>query len=405
MPKAKYDLRDPDFLANPAPMLEKMRADGPLVRVKLPLLGELWFTTTYAGAREVLKDQEHFSRDPVAAGKKPMERMFWWMPRFMAPLMQNLVLKDGVEHKRLRSLVDQAFARSSIADLKVEITNIADELLDNIDADKPVEIIAAYTRELPLLVICALLGVPEADRRKIARWIAPISSPTGLTALFTALPGLWKTMRHFRKDFEIVRRTGRPGLINDLVHANDGGDQLTEDELVAMVFTLFVAGHETTVHLITDAIVGLTDHPDQRSALLDNWDNAGIAIEEFMRFFSPVMMSKAHFVKKDMDFHGTSLKRGDQVSALLIGANHDPERFNEPDGMQLDRRPNAHLGFGSGPHVCLGMQLARAETQIALERLFTRFPDLQLNKSREKVVHSRRLGIRGFPRLDLNLRP
>lgn len=400
---ARYDLRDPAFLAEPGPMLAAMRAEGALVRVRLPVFGRIWVTTTDAAARKLLKDTKSFARDPTRAGRKPMQRLFWWMPRSMAPLMQNIILKDGADHRRLRSLVDKAFARTAIDDMRPRIETMADTLLDQIDPSQPVDIVAAYTRKLPLLAICELLGIPEKDRRKIAGLIGHISGPTHIWSIFLGFLRLGPVIRHFRADFEIVRQTGRPGLIRELVRAEEEGDRLSDDELLAMVFTLFVAGHETTVHLITDAILGLIDAPDARATLQTDPGRLPLAIEEFMRFFSPVMMTKAHFVTLDHTFEGVDLKRGEMVLALLIGANHDAARFDAPEALNIARRPNAHLGFGHGPHVCLGMQLARAEAEVGLRRLFARFPNLRLAGPRDKIYFSRRIGLRGLPRLDLIL--
>ena len=395
------DLRDPGFLADPGAALARLRARGPLVRAHLPVLGEVWLTTTDAAAREFLKDTARFSRDPVHAGRGGITRVRRFAPPFLRPLMQNMILKDGDAHRRLRGLVDRAFARASVDALRDEIAAIADALLDRVNPDRPVDIIAAYSRALPLQVICALLGLPEADRPRIARLIAPISGPTGLATALLALPGLWRLVRYLRRDFARVRGSGRPGLIRELVTVEADGDRLSEDELVAMVFLLFVAGHETTVHLIDDAIIEAAGNPVARAALRDP-ATAGLAIEEVLRHASPVMLTKAAFATADTTFAGCNIARGDQVSALLIAANRDPDRHPQADEFRPDRRPNAHLGFGFGPHVCLGMQLARAEAQVAVTRLFTRFPALEISGSPPEW--SRRLGIRGPDRLWLRLR-
>jgi cytochrome P450 len=394
------DLRDPGFLVDPGPDLARLRARGPLVRLRLPLVGEVWMTTTDAAAREVLKDEARFARDRRHAGRGGMERVIRLLPPFVKPLTANMILKDGADHQRLRQLVDRAFARAQIESLRPEIAAIADALLDRIDPSGPVEIIGAYTRALPLQVISALLGVPEADRARVARLIAPISGPTGVLTGLAALPGLWRLTRYFRALFAEVRRSGRPGLIRELVAAEADGDRLSEDELLAMVFLLFVAGHETTVHLIDNAIGLLAASPEARAALADP-GRAGLMVEEVLRHASPVMMTKVFHASADFDFHGQRLQRGDQVAALLIGANRDPARHEAPEVFRPDRRPNAHLGFGFGPHICVGMQLARAEAQIALERLFARFPGLGLA---EPPRWSGRLGIRGPARLWLRLR-
>jgi len=403
MNRAKIDLRDPAFLADPAPTLARIRGEAALVEATLPLLGRIWLTTSDEAARRLLKDQR-FVRDPKAAGGKPIEKRFWWLPGVIRPLTENIILKDGEDHRRIRALVDRAFARTAIDAKRPRLAAMADGLLDRLDPSGPVDILAAYARPLPLMAICELLGIPDDDRDKVARWIGPISKPTGIASMITALPGLWRVMHHFRSDFATVRRTGRPGLIRELVEAEEDGDRLSENELLSLVFTLFVAGHETTVYLISDAIHSICADLGLRDRLADPQALA-LAVEEFMRFWTPVLMTKANYATEDIEFEGVRLRKGDQVAALLIAANHDPARHAEPEALIPDRRPNAHLGFGHGIHVCLGMQLARAETQVALERLLARFPGIALADPGARPGFNRRLGLRGFKRLDVRLRP
>ncbi|MEJ6402591.1 cytochrome P450 [Yoonia sp. 2307UL14-13] len=398
-----YDLSDPEFLADPMPTLDRMRSEGALVQVKLPFIGKTWMTTTDAAARAVLKTPDIFIRNPYATSGKTLAQKFWYFPPFMKPLFQNMLGYDGDAHKRLRGLVDKAFNRVAIDDMRPGIAAIADGLLDRIDTSQSVDIIANYTRPLPLMAICELLGVPPSERDKVAGWIAPLSGPTTTWAMLRGFPGLWRIMRYFRADFERVRATPRAGLITDLVAVEDNGDRLSDDELLAMVVTLFIAGHETTVHLITMGIYGLLTHREERAALRERPNEVPLLVEEFMRFYSPVMMTKPLFTQKDTVVEGVPLKKGDQVAALLIAANHDSARFQTPETLVPDRRPNAHLGFGHGPHVCLGMQLARAEAQVAITRLLDRFPDVALARPDAPPEYTRRTGIRGLKQLKLRL--
>jgi cytochrome P450 len=250
-----FQLSDSAFLTDPVPMLAQMRATGAAVRTHVPLMGEVWITTSDAVARTVLKDPGRFAHDPTRAGRRTLTAHFWWLPRLLRPLMHNVLTVDGAEHDRLRSAVDTAFARQSVDAMRPRLTALADDLLARMDPDRPADLVAAYARLLPLAAICDLLGIPVQDHAKVTRWIAPISGPTTAATMFTALPGLWKIIRYFRADFVRVRVHRRPGLIGDLVHATDV--RLNDDELLAMVITLFVAGHETTVHLISNAIDAL----------------------------------------------------------------------------------------------------------------------------------------------------
>ncbi len=397
-----YDLSSPEFLTDPAPQLAQMRDEAALVRVKLPIIGHIWMTTTDAAARALLKSPDLFARDPTKGTGKTLAQKYWFFPPFMRPLFQNMLAYDGPEHRRLRCLVDQAFTKTSTQDLRPRLEQTADYLLDAATGET-VDIIGSYTRPLPLMAICHLLGVPQDEHDKVARWISPLSGPTSAWSMLRGFPGLWRIMRYFQQDFERVRQTPRPGLITDLVQAEDSGDTLSDNELLAMVVMLFMAGHETTVHLLNMGIYALLTNPNARAAMIERPDKLPLLIEEFMRFYSPVMMTKPHFVQQDTVLEGVSLKKGEQVAALLIAANHDGLRFEKPNAFIPDRRPNPHLGFGHGPHVCLGMQLARTEAQVALERLFTRFPNTRLADPQAPPVYTRQVGMHGLSQLRLTL--
>ncbi len=395
-----FQLNDMAFLADPTPVLDRMRVSGAAVRTHVPLMGEVWITTTDAAARTVLKDTDRFAHDPRLAGRRSLTADFWWLPRFLRPLMHNILTVDGAEHAHLRGLVEVAFARQSIDAMRPRLALLADDLLDRIDPRNSADLIERYARPLPLAAICDLLGIPAEDHTKVSRWIAPVSGPTTALTLFTALPGLWKIMRYFRADLVRVRAHRRPGLIGDLVHAAD--DKLSEDDLLAMIVTLFVAGHETTVHLIGNAIDALARDPHLWAMLATDPGKLPRVVDEFLRFTSPVLLTKPLFVTADTHLDGVAMKRGDKVLALLIGANHDPQRFDQANEFLPERRPNPHLGFGFGPHVCLGMQLARAESQIALERLLARFPDMNAVAA---PAYTKRFGMRGMARVMVRLRP
>ena len=399
-----FKINEPNFLRARTPTLTRMRETGPLVAIKIPFIGKCWVTTTDAAARALLKDEVHFVRNPANAGGRDISRYYWFLPRFMGVLNRNILSLDGTEHARLRKAVDQHISRGAIDALQPEIKQIADDLLDRLDSTQPIDITKEYAQILPLDVISKLLGILPDQRTELARAIAPISEPTTTWNMLRAMPGLYKSLKLLRAEIETIRKTPRAGLLCELIH--DAENNLTDDELVSLSFVLFVAGHETTLHLISDAIFGLTENTQHRAIFQSN-DSATTfrAVEKYMRFFSPVMMTKPLFVRKDHVFHGQAVKQGEKILALLIAANHDPERFENAQIAELGRRPNAHIGFGFGPHVCLGMHLARAEAQIALDRLFQRYPDVQRAPQDAAPEYTQRFVMRGMRRLMVQLKP
>jgi cytochrome P450 len=199
-----------------------------------------------------------------------------------------------------------------------------------------------------------------------------------------------------------ARRDPHPGLIAELIRAEDEGDKLDENELLSMIVLLLVAGFETTTHLISDSVVALEQHPEQKAWLMaDPAQRMERAVEELARFSSPVQSTKPRYVARDTEFFGARLQRGELILALIAAANGDPAEFDAPQALRLDRFPNPHLVFSSGVHFCLGQQLARVETQVALSRLYARFPNLALASDRVEWIE--RLGIHGPKALPLKL--
>ena len=188
-----------------------------------------------------------------------------------------------------------------------------------------------------------------------------------------------------------------------LVQAEQDGDKLSEDELLAMAFLLLFAGFETTVHLLSGGTLALLKAPEQKERLLNDWSLLPPAVEELLRFVSPVQMSEPRYVIRDLEFHGQSLRRGDSIVAWLGAANADPARFPDPEKLDLSRSPNPHVSFGSGIHFCLGAQLARVEAQVGFERLFTRYPRLALAVADSELKYSGNMLLRALVALPVRL--
>ena len=387
---------------DPGPLLETLRAQGPLARMRVPLVGRVWVTTTDAAARAVLKDPR-FRRDTATVTGKPLARTYWWMPRRAAPLLDSMIAKDGGDHRRLRRLVDRAFARMAVADLRPGLAARADALLDGIDPRAAADLVDGYTRPLPFAAVADLLGLSHRVDA-LSRAVAPLSAVGGTLSALWALARMGRAVRLIRAEIAAARQAPRPGLLSALVAAEAEGDRLSEDELVAMVFTLFVAGHETTVHLLNAAILTLCDAPHLRERVRADGDARALFVEEVMRFVSPVATTKAHYASEALDVLGAPVAKGEAVFPLLLAANRDPARWDHPERFRSERRPNAHLGFGHGPHACLGMALARLEAEVGIERLLARFPDFALEQA-IRPGWTRRMGIRAPDGLSIRLRP
>jgi cytochrome P450 len=315
-----------------------------------------------------------------------------------------MLQKDEPDHRRLRKLVDRAFQRRDILAMRGRVERLADRILDGFEGREDVDLANEFSRRLPLEVICELLGLPDADRGEFQAWSRVFAVKNALD-MMRIMGAVERMSAYLRGQIEACRRAPRPGLIGELVRDEEDGDKLSEDELLAMVFLLLVAGFETTTHLISDSVIALEQNPAQKAFLLA--DPAGRmehAVEELARFTSPVQSTKPRYVSRDTEFFGAKLHRGDLILAGLACANSDPQQFAQPEQLQLDRFPNPHLVFSSGIHFCLGMQLARVETQSALARLYARFPALTIPPP-DQIRWASRLGIRGVTALPARLGP
>ena len=407
-PVVRVDLSAQAFKQDPFPFLARLRQLGPLIRARLPYFGTVWLTTTYDAAHDLLHDHHRFVQNPLTAGNWGMASILSWLPRTLQPLSTNMVIRDEPDHRRLRHLVERAFRVRSVAALRPRLEILADEALDNLArqasrATDGVDLLAHFARPFPLAVICELLGLPAEDRPQFTRWAARFSTSSSLLGIVLGLRGLAKTMRYLRD--EIGRQTEHPrdGLLAALIEAEEAGDRLSEDELLAMAFLLLVAGHETTLHQISCSVLMLLDHPQQLRELTADWSGLESAVQELLRYVSFAEVSKPRFARADATFCDEPIRRGQMMFACLAAANRDPAVFEHPEQLNLRREPNRHLAFGSGIHYCLGAALASAEIEIALRRLFTRFPNLQLAIPRTRVRFSRRPGSRALTSLPVKL--
>ena len=285
---------------------------------------------------------------------------------------------DEPDHARLRGIVDEAFRRRAVLTCsRASVRSPTSSPATSFAQGSPADLVIRYAQQLPLRVICELLGLPPADRAKFTAWAGRVTDITSVFGLFRVVPALWALKRYLDQWLERVSEVGGEGLIAELVRLENEGARLSRDEMVATVSLLLFAGSETTAHLISGSRSS-SPTPELRDWLAQDWSRADLAIEEFLRFVSPLQVTQLRFVRSDADLGGVRLKRGDQVMALLAAANWDPAADESPERLDLTRRPNHHMAFGTGIHFCLGNQLARLEGKCALEALYERWPKLAL---------------------------
>jgi cytochrome P450 len=321
----------------------------------------------------------------------------------MEALSRNMLDMDPPDHQRLRSLVSKAFTPRLIERLRPRVQAIADGLLDAVQDRGEMDLIDDYAFPLPITVIAELLGVPAEDRDSFREWSdAAVSGNTTQEHLDKVLiPHMQAFTDYLHALFEEKRKNPKDDLVSALLRAEEAGDKLSEDELLGMVFLLLVAGHETTVNLIGNGVLALLQHPDQLQKLKDDPSLIKPAVEELLRYDGPVETSTERFAREDVRIGETVIPRGEMVLVVLAAADHDPERFADPDELDITRVDNRHLAFGKGIHHCLGAPLARMEGQIAISTLLARMPDLRLKGSPESLSWRPGLTLRGLRGLPL----
>ncbi len=398
------DLASPRFNADPYPFYAHLRAEAPVYRTTLPHKQVAWLVTRYEDVLGILKD-ERFVKDRLNAMPPDRQAKTPWVPGVFKPLTRNMLDVDEPDHTRLRALVRKAFTPRLIEQLRGRIQMLCDDLLDAAQRKGSMELISDYALPVPATVIADLLGVPTEDRRKFHRWSSRIVSVSpGAEAGFEGLrliPSVWAFMRYLRKQFEQRRADPKDDLITALVQAEEAGDKLSEDELLAMGFLLLVAGHETTVNLVASGTLALLEHPEQMKMLMHNPPLIKPAVEELLRYTSPLQMATERFAREDVAIAETTIRRGELALAVIGSANRDERQFENPDTLDITREPNRHLAFGKGIHHCLGAPLARMEGQIAINTLLHRFPNLRLAVAPESLRWRRGLFLRGLEKLPL----
>lgn len=390
------------FMADPFAEAGRLRAEAPLVQVKLPIIGQVWVTTTQAAMAAVLKDSETFTLRKKGGGVTGLQ---WWMPKTIRLLANNMLTMDEPDHSRLRHLVDRVFRRDFVMALEPRIRAMADQMAIELFADgSEADLVSGFARKLPLAVICEMLGLPDEDKAKFSQWAGGLSRVDGMVGFVRAIIPIRKMTKYLEAEIERQRTEPANGLIGELVQMQAVGAAISNEEMIAMVFLLLIAGHETTTHVISGGVFELLRHPKQKAWLMADEEHLALAVEELLRFVSAVQFTKPRNVRHDVTVEGIALKKGDLVMAMIVAANGDPAAIECPHAFDLSRKPNRHVAFGAGVHFCLGHQLARLEIACALRALFRTHPDLKLAVPDVDVAWKSRLGLRALEALPVRTR-
>ncbi len=387
----------PSFAQNPYPAYAALRASEP---VHFSPTLQAWVLTSYAECEQVLRDQQTFSNDSMLATSQIARQFQQQRREFPLGEVPTVLNSDPPVHTRLRGIVTRAFTPRVVERLRGRIEEITEDLLDHAPVSESFDLVSTLALPLPVVVIAELLGVPASDRDLFKRWSTAIADTT--TNLFSAPTSIESTKRASTELIEYLtqfveerRRDPREDLITALVQAEDGGSQLTRDELLAFIIVLLVAGHETTINLIGNGMLALLNEPDQGAILRDDPSTIPEAVEEFLRYDSPVQ-GLIRIARSDVELGGKSIRAGDALLVMIGAANRDPARFPEPDRLDIQREEKRHLSFGFGIHFCLGAPLARLEAQVAFELTVRRFPSLTLAGKPER---GGTFALRGLQRL------
>jgi cytochrome P450 PksS len=389
-----------EFKADPFPFFAVLRASEPVYRTTLPDKTPLWLLSRYDDVAALLRD-ERFKKNRRHALTKEQLRKLPWTPPMFRPLERNMLDLDPPDHTRLRSLVHKAFTPSLVEQMRSRTQAIADELLDRIVWTGEMDLIKDFALPLPMTIITEILGVPRKDHDKFHKWSQAVVSLTSPSPTLRVLPSVWKFIRYLRQFFKLRRRDPKDDLVSALIKAEEAGDKLNEDELLAMVFLLLIAGHETTVNLIGNGTLALIENPNEMNKLLSEPSLVKPAVEELLRYTSPVFTTTERYAREDTTIHGVTIPQGEMTLGVIGSANRDETAFENPNELQITREPNRHLSFGQGIHFCLGAPLARMEAQIAFTTLLQRVPNLRLTKPSSSLHWRPSIFLRGLAALPL----
>ncbi|MFD9953412.1 cytochrome P450 family protein [[Kitasatospora] papulosa] len=398
----------PTLLSDPYPTLARMRQSAPVSVLHSDGGLRLWIIPRYTDVRAALSDHR-LAQDVRRAQALADSRVEGVN---LGAEITHMLSSDPPDHTRLRRVVQAAFSRKRVQAMRPMVERITLELLDELDpatarhttrtTTATVDLIRDFAFPLPILVVCELLGLPPQDRNLYREWSTAIVTQEGdHTAFQQAVHEMGSYVLAIAD--RRIRRNDRPAdLLTDLLAARERGE-LTDDEIVGMVALLLIGGHETTVNLLGTSCLALLRNPDQAAWLRADPTRMPIAVEEFLRYDSPICMATTRFTTQPVDIGGVEIPQDEFVLLSLGAANRDPARFQDPDRLILDRQDTGHLAFGGGIHRCLGALLGKLETEIALTALLARFPEITLACQEHDLRWRNTMMLRGLETLPLTL--
>jgi cytochrome P450 family 107 subfamily K polypeptide 1 len=423
----RLDISDPTFMATAYDTYDALREQGRVTRIKFGsdeegtesasprdrfFNRETFFVTHYDDVVATLLD-DRFSVDPrslLTAEQREHDET----PEEFRPLARSIISIDPPDHTRIRKLVQPSFTGRGMEAMRPGIQKTVDDLLDTVERDaeargdtpgnRRMELVSQFAYPFPVTVISDLLGIPREDRKQIRGWtenLLRVDRGRDEAMNEQVRQGLRDFTAYLKELFARKRREPTEDMISRMVLMEDEGDTLTEEETLATVFLMYLAGHVTTVNLVGNGVVALLTHPEQLAKLKADPGLAKNMVEETLRYWGPVDFIGRRIAKEDLAIANTSIAKGEHVAVSLASSNRDPERFADPNTFDISRPDaNRHVAFGKGIHVCLGAPLARVEGQIAFETLIRRYPELRLAVPEDEVVWSGNF-LRGFRQVPL----
>jgi len=398
-PLSLYHLLDPEVLANPYPLFQRLRTEDP---VHWDPFLHAWVVTRYQDVVTVL---HHYSAERTPTPEQLTQMGLGSMNPIAQVMVKQMLFLDPPAHTRLRSLASYAFTPQRVEVLRGHIREITNRLLDDVLSQGRMDVIADLAEPLPCIVTAEMLGVPVEDHQQLKAWSQDFAEMLGnFQHNPDREPRILKSVQemtaYFRAAMRDQRLHPRPGLVSSLMNAQINGDRLTEDEVIANSIVTMVGGQETTTNLIGNGVLTLLRNPPQLEKLRSDLALVPSAVEEMLRYESPSQHT-ARLAPDDVELGGKAIRKRQAVIAVMGAANRDPARFPDPDRLDIGRADNRHVAFGWAGHFCFGAPLARIEGQVALQKLLTRFGGVRLAPGAITWRHN--LGLRGLTELRVSL--